>query len=182
MWLAMCNESGNQMSMSAWTPILLASYDAYQFSNYFLTLVLRDFNSIPNELLARFSQIQMNWMCNEHPPYAWFIGSDISFVRVHGFSKEPFRLTTYVTERTLALEIAWKLVRIKRVIRVGKNDTSITEDRKVIGPITLVRRNKSGQVLTSRLVQLGLVVIDDHWSYDPDECLSRRKNAVKHEP
>lgn len=101
---------------------------------------------------------------------------------MHGFSEEPFLLPTYVTERTLALEIAQQLVRIERAITAGKHDTSITEDHKAIGPISLVQRNKNEEVLTSKLVQLSLVVIDDYWSYDPDGCLSKRKNAVKHEP
>lgn len=60
MRLATCDESGNKMLVSAWTPLLLASFDTYQFSDFFLTLVLRDFGSIPNEPLAHFSQVQMN--------------------------------------------------------------------------------------------------------------------------
>lgn len=68
--------------------------------------MLKDFGSIPNEPLAHFSQVQMNWMQNERHPFDWFIGSDFSFIRVHGFSKEPFHLPIYVTERTLDLEIA----------------------------------------------------------------------------
>lgn len=101
---------------------------------------------------------------------------------MHGFSKKPFQLPTYVTEWTLALEIARQLVRIKRSIGAGKHDTSITEDHKAIGPITLVQRNIVEEVLMSKMVQLSLVVIDDSWSYDPNGCLSKRKNVVKHEP
>lgn len=53
------------MLVSAWTLILLASYDAYQFFDFFLAPVLRDLGSIPNEPLAHFSQVRMNWMYNE---------------------------------------------------------------------------------------------------------------------
>lgn len=147
------------------------------FSDYFLTHVLRDLGLIPEEPLAFFSRIQMNWIYNECPPCDWFIGRDFSFVWVHGFSEEPFHLPTYVTERTLSLEILGQLVRIDRAIGAGKHDTSIIEDHKAIGPITLIRRSITKNVLTSKLVQLGLV-IDDMWSYDPDGCLSKRKNAV----
>lgn len=120
-------------------------------------------------------------MSNEQPPCDWFISSDLLFVQVHGFSKEPFCLPTYVTKRTLSLEISQQLVRVERAIGSGKNDTSITEENKSISPITLVQRNIAENVLTLKLVQLRLLVIDDFWSYDPDGCLSHRKNAVKHE-
>lgn len=72
-------------------------------------------------------------------------------------------------------------MRIERAIGLGKHDISITEDHKAVGPITLVWRNIAENVLTSKLVQLDLVVIEDTWSYEPDGCLSRRKNIVKHE-
>lgn len=68
------------------------------------------------------------------------MGPNFSFIRVHGFSEEPFRLPTYVTDRTLALEMARQLARIEQAIGAGKHDTSITKDNKAIGPITLVRR------------------------------------------
>lgn len=41
-------------------PIILSSYDAYQFFDYFLTPALKDFGVIPIEPLSRISQIQMN--------------------------------------------------------------------------------------------------------------------------
>lgn len=71
-------------------------------------------------------------------------------------------------------------MKIDRAIGAGKHDTSITEDHKAIGPITLIQRSIAENVLTSKLVQLLLVVIDDMWSYNPDGCLSKRKNAVNH--
>lgn len=70
---------------------------------------------------------------------------------------------------------------MEKAIGSGKHDTSITKDNKAIGPITLVHQGIMGNVLTSKLVQLGLLVIDDFWRYDLDGCLSHRKNAVKHE-
>lgn len=170
------------MYVSAWTSIMLTSYDAYQFLDYFLTPILHDFGFIPEEPLAYFSQIQMNWMCNECPPCDQFLGSDFYFVRVYGFSEEPFRLPTYIIERTLALKFFWQLPEVERAIVIGKHDTSITEDHKAIGPITLIQKSIVENVLTSKLVQLSLVSIDDVWSYDPNECMSKRKNAVKHEP
>lgn len=60
MRLATFDEAGNVMSVSCWTPLLLASYDSYQFSDLFLAPMLKDFKVIPNEPLARFSQVQMN--------------------------------------------------------------------------------------------------------------------------
>lgn len=124
----------------------------------------------------------MNWMRNKCPPCDWFIGHDFSFVRVYGFTEEPFHLPTYVTNKTLALEIARQLVRVENYIGSGKHNTLIIEDNKAISPITLVRRGIRENILTSKLVQLGLLVINDFWSYDPDGCLSCRENAVKHEP
>lgn len=103
----------------------------------------------------------MNWMQNECPPCDWFIGRDFSFIQVYGFFEEPFHLPTYVTERTVAIKIAWQLVRIERALGVGKHDTSIIEDHKAIGPITLVWRNIAEEVLMSKMGQLGQVVIDD---------------------
>lgn len=73
-----------------------------------------------------------------------------------------------------------QLVRVEQAIGARKHDTSITEDNKAIGPITLVRRKVAEETLTSKLVELVFVVIDDLQSYDPDGCL--RKNTVKHEP
>lgn len=144
--------------------------------------MLKDLGVIPNEPLAHFSQIQMNWMQNECPPCDWFVGPDFPFIWVHGFSEEPFWLPYYVTGRTLAFEMARQLVRIKGAVGAGKHDTSIAEDNKAIGPITLVRRKIAKEILMSKMAQLGFVVIDDSWSYDPDDCLSKRKNVVRHEP
>lgn len=73
-------------------------------------------------------------------------------------------------------------MRIEGAIRAGKHDTSITKNNKAIGPITLVRRKIAEEILTSKMMQLGFVVIDDSWSYDPNGCLSKRNNAIKHEP
>lgn len=182
MRLAICDELGNRMSVFTWTPLLLASYDAYQFADFFLTPTLKDLSSIPNEPLAHFSPVQMNWIQNEHPPSDWFIGHDFPFVQVHGFSEDPFCLPTYVTEWTLTLKIMLHLVRIERAIGSGKHDTSITEDHNAIGPIILVWRNIAKEVLMSKMAQLSLVVIDDSWSYDLDGCLNKIKNVVKHEP
>lgn len=72
--------------------------------------------------------------------------------------------------------------RIEQAIGTRKYDTSITKDNKAIGPITLVRRKVVEETLTSKMVQLGFVVIDDSWSYDPDGCLSKRKNVMRHKP
>lgn len=80
------------------------------------------------------------------------MGLDFSFILVHGFSEEPFWLLTHVTDRTLALEMARQLARVEQVIRARKHDTSITEDNKAIGPITLVRRKVAEETLTSKMV------------------------------
>lgn len=98
---------------------------------------------------------------------------------MHSFSKEPFWLPTHVTDTTLALEMARQLVRVKQAIETRKHDTSIIENNKAIDPITLVRRKVAEETLTSKLVQLGFVVIDDLWSYDPDGCLSKRKMSLE---
>lgn len=87
-----------------------------------------------------------------------------------------------MTDRTLALEMARQLVKVEQAIGARKHNTSIIEDNKAIGPITLVRRKVAEETLTSKLVQLGFVAIDDLWSYDPNGYLSKRKNVVKHEP
>lgn len=94
----------------------------------------------------------MNWMQNECPPCDWFMGSDFSVICVHGFSEEPFQLPTHMTNRTLALEMARQLVRVEQAIGARKHDTSIIEDNKAIGPITLVRRKVVEETLTSKLV------------------------------
>lgn len=123
-------------------------------------------------------------MSNEHPCCDWFLGRDFSFICVHDFSGEPFCLPTHVTKRALALEIFRKLVEVEKVIGSRKHDTSIIEDHKAIGRIFLERKSITEMVLTSKLVQLGLVVIDNVWSYDLDGCLfnKHRRNAIKHVP
>lgn len=121
-------------------------------------------------------------MQNEHPPCDWFVGPDFSFICMHGFFEESFQLSTYVTDRTLALEMARQLARVEQAIGAGKHDTSIIEDNKAIGPITLVRRKVAEETLTSKMVQLSFMVIVDSWSYDPEGYLSKRKNVVRHEP
>lgn len=118
--LATHDELGNRIPMSDCTPILLATYDVYQFLDCFLAPVLLDFGIIPKEPLAHFSQIQIYWMSNECSRYDWFLGKDFSFIQVHGFFEEPFCLPTYVTDRTLALEISWKLVEVEKSIGLGK--------------------------------------------------------------
>lgn len=60
MRLATFDEAGNLMPVSCWMPLLLASYDSYQFSDLFLAPVLKDFGVIPNEPLTYFSKVQMN--------------------------------------------------------------------------------------------------------------------------
>lgn len=121
-------------------------------------------------------------MQNERPSCDWFVGPNFSFIHMHGFSEEAFWLPTYMTDRTLALEMARQLAIVKRAIGTGKHNTSITEDNRAIGPITLIKKKAAEETLTSKMVQLGLMVIDDSWSYDPEGCLSKRKNVVRHEP
>lgn len=65
MRLAICDESENRMSVSCWTPLLLASYDSYHFLNLFMTPVLKDLVVIPNEPLAHFvpgsNELDVEW-------------------------------------------------------------------------------------------------------------------------
>lgn len=127
-----------------------------------------------------FTKQQIGWMSTKDPPYDWFLGKDLSFVRVHGFTKEPFCLPTCVTDRTLALEIFRQLVVVENVTGSSKHDTAITQGHKIIGPILLERKVLVEGVLMSKLVQLGFVVINDSWNYDHDDCLAKRKNAIAH--
>lgn len=72
-----------------------------------------------------------------------------------------------------------KLVIIEQRIGLGKHTVGIFKDNSIIGPIVIVKRREAKGILTSNLVQLGLVVIDDKWSYDPDGCLAQRKNPIE---
>lgn len=74
------------------------------------------------------------------------------------------------------------MVVIELCIGIGKHETSITQDHKMLGPITLERRLDAEGVLSSMLVQQGLVMIDDKWSYDLDGCLSQWKTPIVYMP
>lgn len=94
----------------------------------------------------------IGWMSTYSPHCDWFLGGDFSFVKIHGFTEEPFRFPFCVTDHTLALEMFRQLVMIENSIGSGKHDVAITQDHKIIGLVVLEKRLHAEGVLTSKLV------------------------------
>lgn len=147
---------------------------------FFLTPTLQDLGNQDLDLVTYFSKDQIGWMMSFQPRCDQFLGQDFSFVRVHGFIEEPFHLPTYVTNHTLALQIFRQLVVIELRIESRRHETAVNQDHKILGPIVLKKRLQVEGVLTSKLVELGFVIIDDKWIYDLDCFLLNRKIPLVH--
>lgn len=87
MHLAIFDENGVRRPISIWAPLLFATYDHYAFLEC-LTLILQDFNE--DGKLYRLSAEQIGWMHSFCPPCDWFLEEDFTFIRLCGFTEEPF--------------------------------------------------------------------------------------------
>lgn len=154
--LAVFDESGVRRMVSMCTFLLSATYDYYAFFESFLTLILRDFSE--DGKIYQLSTEQTRWMQNFLPPCDWFLGEDFTFVRLHGFTEEPFQLLVCVTNRVFSLEVFRQLAIIDLNFYRGKKKKGFFLCPLTFGGVIMLKKQTHG-LLEVKLAHLGLLLI-----------------------
>lgn len=106
------DERGCLQLVYVWTHVLSRIVDYYWFEDNFLRIVLQDLLPHP---IGRFSQEVIKWMEDLPTPLDYFLGKDFTFIRFHGFPREPFQHPKFVTDRVFALEACYQVTVVNKI-------------------------------------------------------------------